>query len=272
MKSTIKLNSTVLALAAAAGLAFADQARADDAADAIVRSVADCLKPPKSFSVLSKLDTYRNRVASGSMTLRTYVKISDASKGPHSVSIVLFPEGERGKVFLRVDEAFWLYDPGARRPVKISTQQRLMGDASLADVTHFDFEKNYTAALEGEETIVDSSGDSVSTQRLALTARSKNVLYPSLRLWVSGLRKQPVKVECHSSTGRVLKTVFYGKFRGFLGKSRPTELNVVDGTAAGRVTRIRFSEFLYQGLQEGAYTPEAMPSISNFADSDRAAK
>lgn len=264
----------------ACSVVVASFARADDSADAIIRSVADSLKPPRSFSALSKIDTYRNRVASGSMTLRTYIKISKSDRGPHSVSIVLLPEGERGKVFLRVDDTFWLYDPGAQRPVAISTQQRLMGDASLGDVTHFDLEENYSAVLEGDETIVNSSGESVSGQRLTLRAKSKNVLYPTLRLWVSALHNQsvkdqrqlPVKIECLSSTGRVLKTVYYSKFRGFLGKQRPTELNVVDNTAPGRVTRIRFSEFVYKELDDQAYTMQGMPAVSKMANSDRAAK
>jgi hypothetical protein len=81
-----------------------------------------------------------------------------------------------------------------------------------------------------------------------------------------------VKAECFSSTGRVLKTVFYSRFREFLGKQRPTELNVVDGTTPGRVTRIRFSEFQYQEIDPGSYTTEAMPSISGWAKLDRTAK
>jgi hypothetical protein len=81
-----------------------------------------------------------------------------------------------------------------------------------------------------------------------------------------------VKVECFSSTGRVLKTVFYSNFRGFLGKARPCELIVVDGTAPGRITRIRFSEFAYRDLQDEAYDPAAMASVSDFWKTDRAAK
>jgi len=274
MKSTHHLSANTILVCAAAVLGFFLQppAHADQAADEIVQTVEASLKPPKSFSVLSTIDTYRNRVATGTILLRTYVNIAASNKGPRSVSIVLSPEGERGKVYLRIDDAFWLYDPGASRPVRLSTQQRLMGDASLADVTHFDLADNYTATLESRETIVDASGKNIAAQRLSLTARSKTSLYPGLRLWVDDSDKQPVKVECLSFTGSVLKTVYYGRFRGFLGKQRPTELMVVDGTAAGRVTRIRFSEFLYQDLQAEAYTPEAMPSVSKFADSDAAAK
>lgn len=245
---------------------------ADDAADAILQKVEQSLKPPNSFSVLSEIETYRDRVSTGTMTLRSYIQISAAQQGPHSLSIVMQPVSERGKVFLRVNDAFWLYDPNARRPVKLSTEQRLMGDASLADVTHFDFTKNYSATLEEHETIVNSSGKNVPSKRLSLSARSKDVLYPTLRLWVSDTNSQPVKVECLSSTGRVLKTVFYSRFRGFLGKPRPCELIVVDATAAGRITRIRFSEFVYRDLQKEAYDPAAMASISDFVKSDSAAK
>src|SRR5690606_4035738 len=115
--------------------------------------------------------------------------------------VVLSPEGERGKVFLRIEDAFWLYDPGARRPVRLSTQQRLMGDASLADVTHFELVDNYSAVLESQETIADASGKNVAAQGLKLSALAKTSLYPTLKLWVDASNQQPVKVECLSSTG-----------------------------------------------------------------------
>jgi hypothetical protein len=41
----------------ACSVVVASFARADDSADAIIRSVADSLKPPRSFSALSKIDT-----------------------------------------------------------------------------------------------------------------------------------------------------------------------------------------------------------------------
>jgi len=274
-----KARVLVLALASVSYLASPSLVRSDDA-DTIIQSVAESLKPPRSFSALSKIETYRNRAPSGSMVLRTYIKISKSTNGPHSISIVLSPAGDRGKVFLRVGDAFWLYDPGAERPVKISTQQRLMGDASLADVTHFDLEENYSAILEGDEQIIDISGKQVPAQRLTLKAKSRNVLYPTLRLWVSSRnnrdqrdqRQLPIKIECLSSAGRVLKTVYYSQFRGFLGKQRPTELNIVDGTAPGRVTRIRFSEFRYEEIEANSYTTGAMPSISGWAKKDRAGR
>ncbi|MDF1861654.1 MAG: hypothetical protein P1U87_15665 [Verrucomicrobiales bacterium] len=46
----------------------------------------------------------------------------------------------------------------------------------------------------------------------------------------------------------------------------------MDGTAPGRVTRIRFSEFVYRELDDEFYTMQGMPAVSKMADSDRAAK
>ena len=259
-------------LAVASILIPAQPLVAEEPAEPIIRRVEESLKPSKSFSVLSEIETYRDRVSTGTMALRSYIRISDEVQGPHSVSIVMQPKAERGKVFLRINDAFWLYDPNAHRPVKLSTEQRLMGDASLADVTHFDFSRTYAAELNGREAIVNSTGKNIDSLRLSLKARSRDALYPSLRLWVAEDSHQPVKVECLSSTDRVLKTVFYSRFRGFLGKPRPCELIVVDGTSSGRITRIRFSEFVYRELQKEAYDPAAMASVSRFTESDTAAK
>lgn len=271
MKPVSLVPAIIIASLLLGGASVPNSATAEDA-DTVMRKVAASLKPRNSFSVLSKVDTYRNRTPAGSMTLRTYIRISRSDRGPHSLSVVLQPRGERGKVFLRAGEALWLYDPGAERPVKLSAQQRLMGDASLADVTHFDLEENYRPVLEGRETVADSSGQKTPAYRLRLNAKSKNALYPTLRLWADEQRTLPVKVDCLSSTGQVLKTVYYGRFQGFLGRPRPTELDVVDGTAPGRVTRIRFSQFQLRELDDSSYTTGAMPSISRWADSDRAVR
>lgn len=272
MRTPRFLLPTLLALAAVGSLSFPATVHAQNDADSIMRRVATSLKPKNSFSILSKVDTYRNRSLTGSMTLRSYIRVSSRDRGPRVISLILLPEGERGKVLLRIDETLWVYDPGADRPVKISTQQRLMGDASLADVTHFDLEENYTPRLNGDEPVVDMTGASVPANKLTLTGRSRNALYPTLHLWVDAKSKLPVKIDCLSSNGGLLKTVYYGKFQGFLGQMRPTELNVVDGTAPGRVTRIRYSQFQLKELEDSSYTVEAMPGLSSWADSDRAAR
>ncbi|MCB1077324.1 MAG: outer membrane lipoprotein-sorting protein [Verrucomicrobiae bacterium] len=228
-------------------------------AEALVRRADDLLRPDRSFAVVAEIDSYRNRALAGKITLKTYVRVSKTGGEPDALAFATDPEAERGKVILRHEGVLWLLNPGAERPVKLVGHQRLQGDASLEDLVHLRLAEDYAVTDEGEETIVEASGKSVATRRLKLTAKSGvSSVYPTLRLWIGGAFQRPVKMECLAASGKVLRTVFYDRYRGFLGTDRPAELMIVDGTAPGRVTRIRFSDYSHQELPADWYQPEKM--------------
>lgn len=239
-------------------LACADLAGAADDASETVRRIDQLLRPEQSFSVETRIDAYRDRSPVGSLVLLTFVRVADDSE-PAALSLAIGPEEERGKVILRQpDGTFWLLDPGAQRPVKLTNQQHLRGEMSLDDLTPLRLSADYTAAVEGEEKISDAAGKTVNARRFTLSARTKAAPYATVRLWTDGLFAKPVKLECLAAGGRTLRTVFFGEFRGFLGKERPTEWTIVDGTRPGRVTRLRFSDYRRRELPADLYDPERL--------------
>lgn len=260
MKSAHSLLALVSLLVAASAAAAPD-------AEEIVQKAEEVLRPDKSFSVVAAIDSFRNRAPEGSITLRTFVKVA-AGPGtePDAISVVSAPEAEAGKVILRQSGNLWLLAPGSRRPVKLSGNQRLQGDASLDDLVHLDLTGDYTATDEGEESITDASGKATKARRIVLSAKAKASTYPSLRLWTDRLFHRPVKLECLAASGKVLKTVFYDRYRGFLGSERPTELTIVDGTVPGRVTRVRFSDYNHRELPAELFTPDRMAEAAGLAD------
>ncbi|TET58563.1 outer membrane lipoprotein-sorting protein, partial [Candidatus Aerophobetes bacterium] len=50
-----------------------------------------------------------------------------------------YPRRDKGKVMLMVGNNLWIYIPTARNPIRISQQQRLMGQVSNGDVARTNF-------------------------------------------------------------------------------------------------------------------------------------
>ena len=65
------------------------------------------------------------------------------------------PARDAGKLMLKNGKDLWFYDPGTKSSVRISPQQRLMGEASNGDVITVSFARDYKATHDGEETIAD---------------------------------------------------------------------------------------------------------------------
>lgn len=231
---------------------------ADDGPET-VRRVDDLLRPDQSFSVETRIDAYRDRSPVGSLVLLTFVRVPADDTEPAALSLALEPQAERGKVILRQpDGTFWLLDPGAQRPVKLTNQQHLRGEMSLDDLTPLRLSADYTASADGDEKIMDAAGKTVSARRFVLSAKTKVAPYSEVRLWTDGLFVKPVKLACLAAGGRTMRTVFFSEFRGFLGKERPTEWTIVDGTRPGRVTRLRFSDYRRRELPPELYDPNRL--------------
>ncbi|NBO66840.1 MAG: outer membrane lipoprotein-sorting protein [Acidobacteria bacterium] len=76
-----------------------------------------------------------------------------------------------------------------------------------------------------------------------------------MALWVDRDNHQAVKATSFAAGGRPLRTTYYGKFRGFLGSARPTEVQIVDEVRPGTVTQLRFSDFDERDVPEAWFDP-----------------
>lgn len=220
------------------------------------------LRPEKSFVVTAHTTTFKNRTVAGTMQLRAFVRVrQDGSLD--SLAFVTAPEAERGKVYLRkAGGELWFYDPKSQRPVRISARQRFQGQASLDDLLSINLKADYSARLELQEVVTDATGEKRSTQRVQMVAKAASAPYSAMTFWVDRDNLRPVKATCFAAGGRALKTVFYDKFRGFLGEARPTEINIVDEIHPNLVSQVRFSEFDHRELAGETFQEAFMPVAS----------
>ena len=230
-------------------------------AQAMLQASDAVRNPDKAFGVTVTLIEYRNGKQTDTSTLGSYAK-SDARSGQFRTLIrFVAPTRDEGKLMLKNGNDFWFYDPASRASVRLSPQQRLMGQASNGDVVTVNLAKDYQAKIGLEEEIADGNRQMRRSTRLDLSASSPDASYNRIELWVDSANNQPLKARFFSESERLLKTVYYRRYQPQLGKDRPTEMVIIDGLDAKWVTVMRYTDFVYRDVPEVWLQRDYLPSF-----------
>lgn len=112
---------------------------------------------------------------------------------------------EKGRSVLVLGDDMWLLLPQAKRPVKVSPQQRLMGPASGGDLARTRFREDYLPM--GDPVPETVAGE--PCLRLDLKARRPAVAHQRASLWVATAGHRPVKAEFRLASGKLARTVWF---------------------------------------------------------------
>lgn len=224
-------------------LAWAPSAVAAPDAQELLRNSDSIRNPGKPFKVQVTLTEFEGGKQVDASTLLTFSREQD--RGGQFASLVAFvqPARDAGKLMLRNGDDLWFYDPSTKASIRLSPQQRLMGQASNGDVVTVNLAKDYTAKLLGEEQVTDGERKQRKAYKLGLTASAASATYTTIEYWIDVENSRPIKGLFYAESGRLLKTVFYRKYQSQLGKERPTEMVIIDGLKPQAVTLMRFGEF-----------------------------
>ena len=220
------------------GLALA----APSAEDILIASDA-IRNPGRAFSVTVTLTEFQAGKQVDTSTLVSYSRTQ--AQGGQFASLLRFvlPARDAGKLMLKNGNDLWFYDPTNKASVRLSPQQRLLGQASNGDVATVNLAKDYKATLAGEEDIQDGERRTRKAHKLALTAISPDVTYASIEMWIDAENNRPIKARFFAESSRLLKTAYYRRFQPELGADRPTETVIIDGLNPQSVTLMRFSDY-----------------------------
>lgn len=251
MKSLIQLFfSYLLGLGAASAASTADEILA--ASDAI-------RNPGRSFSVTVTLTEFQAGKQVDTSTLTSYSRTQQ--QGGQFASLIRFvlPARDAGKLMLKNGNDMWFYDPTSKASVRLSPQQRLLGQASNGDVATVNLAKDYKATLVGEEDIQDGERRTRKAHKLALVAASPDVTYANIEMWVDVENNRPLKARFFAESSRLLKTVYYRRFQPQLGAERPTESVMIDGLNPQSVTLMRFSDYVARSIPDAWMQRDYLP-------------
>lgn len=112
----------------------------------------------------------------------------------------LEPARNKGEVYLFNDRTMWFFKPSLKKPVAISSRQKLTGQAAIGDIASTHYARDYTPTIEKVETI---NGEKVYV--LMLQAKANNLTYDKIRYWISDKTKRAIKAEFLTLQGQPFK-------------------------------------------------------------------
>lgn len=252
------------ALAAWAGCGALPAAHAAGNSDAqVLLAQSDAIRnPSQPFRVTVTLTEFEKGVQANTTTLVSFARTLE--NGGQFASLVRFvqPLRDAGKVMLKNGSDLWFYDPGTKSAVRISPQQRLMGQAANGDVVTVNFARDYTATIAAEETVRDGEKQQRRSYKLMLNAASNDATYGAIELWVDAATSAPIKARFFAESGRLLKTAFYRKFQSQMGAERPTETVIIDGLDPQAVTLVRLSDFAPRNVPTSWFQRDHLPRFT----------
>lgn len=155
----------------------------------------------------------------------------------------LAPEADRGTSLLMLRYDLWVFMQTISKPLRISLQQRLLGEAANGDIARANFSGDYDPVLKDIVTIKNTP-----FYLLELTAVNREVTYHKVKLWVMKDTFYPLKGEFYAISGKLLKICHYTNYKELLGKMRPTRLVLDNPLVQGQRTIID-----YDGMQVAAF-------------------
>ncbi|CAK0741166.1 Outer membrane lipoprotein-sorting protein [Azospirillaceae bacterium] len=215
--------------------------------------------PGRPFRLIDTLVEYRSGQPQNRMVLVVYSKEEKTGGQYRTLVRFLEPPRDQEKLILKDGNVMWFYDPAAKTSVRLSPQQRLMGQASNGDVVTVNFHKDYTASLDGEETITDADKKPRNCWRLTMRANNDTVTYWRIEYWVERETFRPVKGKFYSESDRLLKTAYYRRYQDALGRERPTETLIVDGVDTSLVTRMTAGDYQFREIPDSWFSRDYLP-------------
>ncbi|OOG51424.1 outer membrane lipoprotein-sorting protein [Polaromonas sp. C04] len=225
-----------------------------------ILTASDAIRNPgRPFSVTVTLTEFQAGKQVDTSTLVSYSRTE--RQGDQFASLIRFvlPARDAGKLMLKNGNDMWFYDPASKASVRLSPQQRLLGQASNGDVATVNLAKDYQATLVGDEEIMDGERRTRMAHKLALTAVAPDATYASIEMWVDAENNRPLKARFFAESSRLLKTAYYRHFQLQLGAERPTETVIIDGLNPQSVTLMRFSDYKARAIPDSWMQRDFLP-------------
>ena len=239
-------------------IALTSAADAPSARDILAASDA-IRNPDRPFSLTVTLLEYRNSRQTDSNTLTVYSKADPNSGQFRTLVRFVAPPRDANKLMLKTGNDIWFYDPSSKASIRLSPQQRLLGQAANGDVVTVNLAKDYRARLAAEEDIQDGERQTRHCYKLALAAVSPDVTYHHIEMWIDVTNNRPVKARFYTESDRLLKTAYYRRYQLQLGVERPTETVIIDGLDPGWATVMRYADYAWREVPESWLQRDYLP-------------
>ena len=121
-----------------------------------ILAASDAIRnPAQPFSMTVTLTEFQGGKQIDTSTLTSYSRTQHQGGQVSSLIRFVLPTRDAGKLVLKNGNDMWFYDPTNKASVRLSPQQRLLGQASNGDVLTVNLARDYQATQAGEEDMQD---------------------------------------------------------------------------------------------------------------------
>jgi outer membrane lipoprotein-sorting protein len=248
-------------LIVAALMLTALSAQAQTAQD-IVAAADKVRNPGQPFRSTDTLTEYVSGQARNQDVLVVFSKEDAASRQFRNLVRYVAPARDEGKMVLFDGPSLWFYDPSSKASVRISPQQRLIGQAAVGDILTVNLAVDYTGTVVGTETIQDAEHANRQCWHLDLKAANDRATYFHVEYWVEQGTNAPIKAKFYSDSGKLLKILYYRKFANRLGATRPTEAVIIDAVDSSLATIVSFGDDRFQDIPDSWFQRDYLPRLT----------
>jgi outer membrane lipoprotein-sorting protein len=173
------------------------------------------------------------------------------------VALFLAPASDKGRVTLRLADNMWLYMPDVGRAIRITSLQSVTGSVfNNADILRIDYTAEYDVAAIEEQ---------ADTYLLTLKAKSGEVAYDGLKMWVDRKSVLPAKIECYAASGLLIKTLRFSDIKDFGGGiKRPATLETDSPLQKGYKSVMQWSGLKKRDFPDEVFTLNYLPRVQEL--------
>lgn len=173
------------------------------------------------------------------------------------VALFLAPASDKGRVTLRLGDNMWLYMPDVGRPIRITSLQSVTGSIfNNADILRIDYTAEYKVEATEEES---------DAYVLSLKAKTGEVAYDKLKMWVDKKALLPVTIECYAASGLLLKTLRFRDVKDFGGGiKRPATLETDSPLYKGYKSLMQWSGLKKREFPDEVFTLNYLPRVQEL--------
>ncbi len=253
----------MLVLTLVGGTASQVRAASDHPTPEEILTATDLIRnPAKPFKVTLSLTEFVNGKSRDSTALVVHSRLDDQTKQFNNLVRWVQPRRDAGKMVLLKGPALWFYDPASKTSIRISPQQRLLGQAAEGDVLTVNLARDYKAKIVAEETLQDADRKDRQCWHLDMAAATPDAIYNRIEYWVEKGTFHPIKGKFYSDSGRLLKIAYYHKYEEQLGTLRPLEVILIDSVNSNLATTIDYSGYQYQDIPESWFQRDYLPRLN----------
>ena len=162
------------------------------------------------------------------------------ARGYDFLGIMIDPPNVKNQKIIMIDHNMWFTKSGLKKPVPISSRQKLIGGAAYGDIAATNYADDYAPSPMPDETL-----NNESCYVFDLKAVSKKSTYDKIKYWISKKRLVGVKSEFYTVSGKLFKTAVFEYANQVVIENKPgpfiSRMTITDALIETNITTLIFN-------------------------------